>query len=89
MPKKERKLIMTIITSAEKLPVRSIEMTKNVKLTHATTNMRRQKLLGIALTAICTGAVFFVQGVEILLLLIPLGIYLIFTKKTVLEFEDE
>ena len=52
-------------------------------------NMLKQKLYGLAATVVPTAAVLFAEDVELLLLSVPLGLFLMFTKRSVLTFEQE
>ena len=52
-------------------------------------NMLKQKLYGLAATVVPTAAVLFAEDVELLLLSVPLGLFLMFTKRSVLTFEQD
>ena len=52
-------------------------------------NMLKQKLYGLAATVVPTAAVLFAEDVELLLLSVPVGLFLLFTKRSVLNFEQE
>lgn len=52
-------------------------------------NMLKQKLYGLAATVVPTAAVLFAEDVELLLLFVPVGLFLMFTKRSVLNFEQE
>lgn len=52
-------------------------------------NMLKQKLYGLAATVVPTAVVLFAEDVELLLLFVPVGLFLMFTKRSVLNFEQE
>ena len=52
-------------------------------------NMLKQKLYGALATIVPTAAVLFAEDVELLLLFVPVGLFLMFTKRSVLTFEQE
>ncbi|MGN0552808.1 MAG: hypothetical protein ACI4I1_05460, partial [Oscillospiraceae bacterium] len=52
-------------------------------------NMLKQKLYGAAAVAVSSGAVLFAEDVELLLLFVPVGLFLMFTKRSILTFEQE
>ncbi len=49
-------------------------------------NMIKQRLCGVLIIAAVLFAVFFAEDMELALGIIPAGVYLIFTKKSILTF---
>ena len=87
----KRENIMTHFNStAKKLPSYDSERSgiTLVNCAHRR-NMLKQKLYGLAATIVPTAAVLFAEDVELLLLFVPVGLFLMFTKRTVLTFEQE
>lgn len=52
-------------------------------------NMLKQKIYGAVAAIVPTASVLFAEDVETLLLLIPVGLFLMFTKRSILTFEQE
>ncbi len=52
-------------------------------------NMLKQKIYGAAAAIVPAAAVLFAEDVELLLLFIPVGLFLMFTKRSILTFEQE
>ena len=52
-------------------------------------NHMKQRLCGLALIAAAVFAVLFANDMELVLGVIPFGIYLMFTKKTILPFSEK
>lgn len=82
---------MTHFTStAKKLPSYETERSEIALVNCAhRRNMLKQKLYGVLATVVPTAAVLFAEDVELLLLFIPVGLFLMFTKRSVLVFEQE
>lgn len=77
-------------STAKKLPAYNNERKEItlVNLAHRR-NMFKQKLYGAAAVIVPTAAVLFAEDVELLLLSIPIGLFLMFTKRSILTFEQE
>ena len=83
---------MTHVNStAKKLPSYETERSGKITLINFAhrRNMLKQKLYGAAAVIASVAAVLFAEDVELLLLFIPVGLFLMFTKRSILTFEQE
>lgn len=89
--KKKRGFIMTHLNStAKKLPSYESKRSDITLVNYAhRRNMLKQKLYGAAAAIVPVAAVHFAEDVELLLLFIPVGLFLMFTKRSILTFEQE
>ena len=75
-------------SNAKKIEEESCVREKQITMTacrHAA-DMRKQKLCGLILIVSAIAANLFAQDVELFYALIPVGIYIIFTKKSIFTF---
>ena len=83
---------MTHVNStAKKLPSYDTERFGKITLVNLAhrRNMFKQKLYGAAAVVVPAASVLFAEDVELLLLFIPVGLFLMFTKRSILTFEQE
>jgi hypothetical protein len=75
-------------SNAHLISERSYDPAENITRIDCTRRsaMRKQKFCGIALIAAAVVSVMLADNAELLLFLIPVGVYLIFTKKQILTF---
>lgn len=87
----KRGSIMTHFNStAKKIPSYDKERSEITLVNYAhRRNMLKQKLYGAAAAIVPAAAVLFAEDVELLLLFVPVGLFLMFTKRSVLTFEQE
>lgn len=62
---------------------------KLIKLAVHRKNMLKQRLYGVSATIVPIAATFFAEDVEMLLMFVPIGLFLMFTRKSILTFEQE
>lgn len=78
-------------STAKKLPSYDTERSEKISLVNLAhrRNMIKQKIYGAAAMLVSTGAVLFADDVELLLMFIPVGLFLMLTKRSILTFEQE
>lgn len=62
---------------------------KLIKLAIHRKNMLKQRLYGAAAAIVPVIATYFAEDVEMLLMFVPIGLFLMLTKKNILTFEQE
>lgn len=87
---KRGKIMTHFNSTAKKIPSYENERSEITLISYAhRRNMLKQKLYGALATVVPTAAVLFAEDVELLLLFVPVGLFLMFTKRSVLTFEQE
>lgn len=78
-------------STAKKLPSYDTERSEKISLVNLAhrRNMIKQKIYGAAAMIVSAGAVLFADDVELLLMFIPVGLFLMLTKRSILTFEQE
>lgn len=62
---------------------------KLIKLAIHRKNMLKQRLYGAAAAIVPVISTYFAEDVEMLLMFVPIGLFLMLTKKNILTFEQE
>ncbi len=62
---------------------------KLIKLAVHRRNMLKQRLYGVAAAIAPVAVNLFAEDVEMLLMFVPIGLFLMLTRKTILTFEQE